>query len=231
MTDFIEHNIDELTNEPLTPLTPLHSNNFEQRDTEIMDERYFKCSMSSLFSHKFQKVMKAGGLQNISKSFSPSKNMEAILKSGESDGGAGGEFFLQTYDKKFFIKTINSSEEVVLQKIIDDYSQHFQENSQCFISKIIGYFIFDFQITGSNLKVIVLESVFKDHFDLVDRKYDIKGSKFQRRVLQPGNTQPNQRISKTLKDLDFLDIEKHIDLSPVLGTKIMKQLKNDVSFF
>lgn len=54
------------------------------------------------------------------------KNQRAIRNSGESDGGAGGEFFLVTFDKKFFIKTINEEEEGVLNNLIEEYSLHFQ---------------------------------------------------------------------------------------------------------
>lgn len=77
-----------------------------------------------------------------------SKNQKAIKSSGESDGGAGGEFFLVTHDKRFFIKTINSEEEQVLENIIEDYSCYMREVPGTYIARIIGYFVFDFKISN-----------------------------------------------------------------------------------
>lgn len=64
-------------------------------------------------------------MKEIGSSFEVELNSKAINNSGESDGGAGGEFFLCTYDSNFIIKTINSEEEIVLKKVIEDYSCHF----------------------------------------------------------------------------------------------------------
>lgn len=67
--------------------------------------------MLSMFSKKFQNIIQSGEFGEFSDSFAVNNNKSAIESSGESDGGAGGEFFLCTYDKRFFIKTISSEEE------------------------------------------------------------------------------------------------------------------------
>lgn len=68
-----------------------------------------------------------------------------------------------TYDKRFFIKTINKEEENVLNKIIEEYKEHMKTYKQTFIIRIIGYFLFDFEITSQSIRVIVFENVFRDN--------------------------------------------------------------------
>ena len=67
-----------------------------------------------MFSKKFTNIIKSGNFGEFSDSFLVANNKKAIESSGESDGGKGGEFFLCTHDKWFFIKTISSDEEIVL---------------------------------------------------------------------------------------------------------------------
>ena len=67
--------------------------------------------MLSMYSKKFQNIIASGEFGEFSDSFLVNNNKKAIESSGESDGGAGGEFFLCTFDKRFFIKTISSEEE------------------------------------------------------------------------------------------------------------------------
>lgn len=77
------------------------------------------------------------------------------------------------------------------------------------ITRIIGYFVFDFKISSNSLKVIVMENVFKLNMNYIHRKYDIKGSKYKRRVLDGKNHSTDKDIIKsTLKDIDFLNIDK-----------------------
>lgn len=52
-----------------------------------------------------------------------------------------------TFDKRFFIKTITSDEEKVFENIISEYRDHHIEYPNTFIIKIIGYFVFDFDIS------------------------------------------------------------------------------------
>ena len=55
--------------------------------------------MNSMYSKKFIDIIENSAYKDFSDSFSVKKNQKAIDNSGESDGGAGGEFFLITYDK------------------------------------------------------------------------------------------------------------------------------------
>ena len=57
-----------------------------------------------------------------------------------------------------------------------------------------------------------MENVFKGKPELIQRRYDMKGSTFARKVLhQYSIFKPSQMISKTLKDIDFLNLEINIE--------------------
>jgi len=114
-----------------------------------------------MFSKKFQEILEKNEYEDFSASFDVEKNKSAIESSGESDGGAGGEFFLLTHDKQYVIKTISADEDKVFSSIITDYSKYLCENQECFIGKILGYFVFNFRRTNQDLRVIVIENVFK----------------------------------------------------------------------
>ena len=67
--------------------------------------------------------------------------------------------------------------------MMPDYAQHFNLMRGTFISPILGYFNFEFN-SNNNLKVIVMSSVFNSIPKVIHRKYDMKGSKFNRKVLK-----------------------------------------------
>ena len=107
--------------------------------------------MSSLYTKKFQSIIDAFGYKDFHSSFDVKKNKKAIENSGESDGGAGGEFFLMTKDKQFVIKTINKDEERVFSQIIQSYSEYLVINQNSFIGKILGFFVFEFKKTNQSI--------------------------------------------------------------------------------
>ena len=73
------------------------------------------------------------------------KNFDGIQKSsGEGDGGASGEFFYITTDRRIIIKTISNEELAIFKSILQNYYKHFQENEHSLITKIYGVFSFDF---------------------------------------------------------------------------------------
>lgn len=128
-----------------------------------------------------------------------------------------------TYDKRFVIKTIRTDEEKVLGKIIEDYKDHFQSHTNTFIVRIIGYFVFDFEISSQNLRVIVFENVFKGKPSLIKRRFDMKGSTFSRQIIKDySEVNKLGRIKETLKDIDFDEIEKEIILNNQDKNKVIK---------
>ena len=83
---------------------------------------------------------------DIFTSFKLCKNKKNIIKAGQSDGGAGGEFFFSTFDNKLIIKTISSSELQVFKDNLEKYYEHFVKNPNSLIAKILGVYTIKFDI-------------------------------------------------------------------------------------
>lgn len=67
----------------------------------------FKCTVTSVFHHKFAKICDMDGLtqEQLVKSLDVVKNKEKVFQAGEG-AGASGSFFFFSYDNKFLLKTI-----------------------------------------------------------------------------------------------------------------------------
>ena len=160
------------------------------------------------------------------------KNEDRIKKAGESGGGASGELFMFSHDGKLILKTATENEVEIFLKIMVDYKEHLRLNKRSQISKIIGLFDFIFDGSDKSIKLILMENLFVLNSDAMLRKYDMKGSKHSRKVLKHYNDLPeDKRVDKILKDLDFLELDKDIDVSPEQREEIVKSIGADVDFF
>jgi len=123
----------------------------------------------------------------------PAKNEEQIKKSGQSDGGASGEFVFFSHDRRLFIKTMTAEEFDIAAAPEGDflwrYHRHLTENPKSLISKIFGIFTIQFTYMdekGGDKKysepfhLMVLENLAnlneKQWGEMVYSAYDIKGS-------------------------------------------------------
>jgi 1-phosphatidylinositol-4-phosphate 5-kinase len=163
--------------------------------------------------HIFSKIVDTHPTElDFSSSLNLFLNHAQIQKAGESGGGASGEMFMFSHDKKLIIKTITNEEYSVFVKILFEYGQHFSKHKQSLIGKIFGLFDFKFSEGLPSLKIILMENLFTMPSDAILRKYDMKGSKHDRQVLQNyDETTAETKVSKILKDLDFTKIDKHIE--------------------
>lgn len=207
----------------------------EQRNTS-MDEnlkKLYECTFNSLYGKKFSNLIDSLNNPDMAESFDLKRNKNSIKKSGESDGGAGGEFFLITYDKRFIVKTISEEEKNIFGDFIEIYSEYFRANKSSFIGKIIGVFEFNFKLTSQTTRVIVMENIFWRRPALIHRRYDIKGSSYKRCVLGKNSVIENKhhKIDKTLKDIDFSMIEDRIVFKKDIRDFLIEQLRKDVEFF
>lgn len=198
------------------------------------DNQIFECSVSSIGALTFKSIIGQAALQNIDRSFKTAYNREQI-KGCSVSGGAGGEFMMFTYDRKYMIKTLQEEELAVLRSILPKYQQHFAANPRSFITRIIGAFSFDFKKTGQKVHVFVMEFVFHGVDKLLFRKYDLKGSKHKRNVLDMRKSDlvliKRERRSETLKDIDFKEIDGMIRFEPRIRNFLVNQLTEDSRFF
>jgi len=125
-------------------------------------------------------------------------------------------FFL-THDKRLILKTTDDEEAKLFISILEDYSLHFRSNPESQIARIFGLFELKFQeVGGRNIKIFVMEAIGPSEQDAILRKYDLKGSSYDRQVERSYKSlDPASKIDKILKDIDFQNIENNfeIDLS------------------
>ena len=217
-----------------------HSTNLLIPDENLSGE------MQILYAKDFSRLVVQRGhhLREIEKAFSVELNRKCIKKMGKSkkgggDGGASGEFFFVTHDGRFFIKTITEEEEVVFMDMIGEYITHLLENGNSLIGRIVGYFVFKFDILDQQIKVIIIENIFLLEKNLIRRKYDLKGSTYKRKVLKASDRRISMgsdlkqefKENNTMKDLDFNKIEGKIVLNEEDYYELLNLINKDVTFF
>ena len=166
-------------------------------------------------AHIFSKILDTHPSElDFSASLNIFLNDAQIQKAGESGGGASGELFMFSHDNKLIVKTITNQEFAVFLDILYDYGGHFRKHKRSVIGKIFGLFDFKFSTGLPSLKIIVMENLFTMPSDAVLRKYDMKGSKHDRKVLQSYESiTQDSKVPRILKDLDFLEIDGCISTS------------------
>lgn len=161
------------------------------------------------------------------------KNKEQIRKAGESGGGASGELFMFSADKKLILKTITKEEFLVFLAIIKDYCKHLNEHPNSLIGRIYSLYSVEFTDTRKKVYLILMENVFSKVFGPILRKYDMKGSTYKRKVrANYQDISSLSEISEILKDVDFDEIEKRISFKTEDQRKsILDRLQTDSHFF
>ena len=172
-------------------------------------------------------------LVNFEKSLDVNMNAETIKKAGENKGGASGELFMFSHDNKLILKTITNDEFVVFTDILYNYSEYLKYNKSSQIARIYGMFEFRFTDSEKTMKLIVMENLFTLPSNAILRKFDLKGSTFSRKVKKSYDGFDKYSPEKeVMKDLDFLEIEKHINcLDKGRRMEILASLRRDVDFF
>lgn len=133
----------------------------------------------------------------------------------DGQGGKSGQLFFLTHDRRLILKTTNEEEAKVFLNILYDYSEHFRTSPTSQIGRIFGLFNIKFEDAGGkNIKLFVMEALDPLETGATLRKYDLKGSEYDRKVLQNFESLSlHSPIDKILKDRDFenLDINFRLD--------------------
>ena len=146
---------------------------------------------------------------------------EQEKKAGDGEGGASGELFVMSLNKKFILKTVSYEEGKQFDKLVDDmgYFNHVNvQNETSIMPKIFGYFEFCFtKLYNKKQYVIIMENIVPIKSDAIIRKYDLKGSTVSREVFKEtlDNTQSEsnevyKKVSATdglLKDINWKKLE------------------------
>eukprot|EP00834_Sanchytrium_tribonematis_P008958 NODE_1317_length_1360_cov_0.987312.p1 type:complete len:407 gc:universal NODE_1317_length_1360_cov_0.987312:1338-118(-) len=136
--------------------------------------------------------------------------------------GKSGSFFYFSHDYRFIIKTIHHVEHKLLLKILPSYVEHVQKYPHTLLSRFFGLHRVK-EPGGRKIHFVVMQNLFPPNKD-VHEIYDLKGSTFGRFVTE----NENKKQSTVLKDLNWRDKQKHLELGPKKRSWLFKQIEIDV---
>lgn len=161
----------------------------------------------------------------IKTSLDTNANAKQLFKAKESSGKSGS-FMFSSYDKRFLIKTMNTSEQRVFIEALPQYLAHLKNNPKSLIAKIYG--IYTVKMEGlKDVYILLMDNLFL-HVQNKISEFDLKGSIVNRVVHQPFLVEKN-----CLKDLNLLEISAK---TPFLHfqrfdmRQICKRILQDITF-
>jgi 1-phosphatidylinositol-4-phosphate 5-kinase len=137
--------------------------------------------------------------------------------------GKSGSFFYFSRDYKYIIKTIHHSEHKLLRKILPEYYRHVENNPNTLISQFYGLHRVKMAY-GRKIHFVVMNNLFPPHRD-IHQTFDLKGSTIGR-DLHESDLERNPRA--TMKDLNWVRRNRHIEVGPTKRDFFIEQLKRDV---
>lgn len=139
--------------------------------------------------------------------------------------GKSGSFFYFSRDYKYIIKTIHHAEHKFLRMILKDYYHHILANPNTLLSQFYGLHRVKLPY-GKKIHFIVMNNLFPPHRD-IHRTFDLKGSTIGRDFREE-DLEKNPRA--TLKDLNWLRRNLHLEFGPIKKDAFVAQMEKDVAF-
>lgn len=137
--------------------------------------------------------------------------------------GKSGSFFYFSRDYKYIIKTIHHAEHKTLRKMMRDYYSHVLDNPNTLLSQFYGLHRVKVAF-GRKIHFLVMNNLFPPHRD-IHETFDLKGSTVGRDYKDDG-----KKTKPTLKDLNWLRMNKHLEFGPEKQSPFLEQLRRDVKF-
>ena len=138
--------------------------------------------------------------------------------------GKSGSFFYFSRDYKYIIKTIHHAEHKLLRKVLKDYYKHVIENPNTLISQFYGLHRVKIPY-GRKIHFVVMNNLFPPHRD-IHHMFDLKGSTVGRDFREE-DMALNPRA--TLKDLNWLRRDLHLEFDEKIKQVFIEQLRRDVA--
>lgn len=156
-------------------------------------------------------------------------NIETFEGLGSS--GQSGSFFFTTPDKRYLVKTISKEEFELFLKILQNYYEHLSKNNHSLIAKIYGLHKIRLKIKGKQTEwiIVVMQNIMCTSKEIL-AKYDLKGSTYKRKTKGFKKAGDSSKNSAPGKDLDFLEGNQPLKLSPKYYNETMKRLQTDCDF-
>ncbi|KAF7800354.1 hypothetical protein EIP86_011604 [Pleurotus ostreatoroseus] len=136
--------------------------------------------------------------------------------------GKSGSFFYFSRDYRFIIKTIHRTEHKFLRRILPQYHAHIKNNPHTLLSRFYGLHRVKLP-HGRKIHFVIMNNLFPPHKD-VHETYDLKGSTVGREYPEP-KMRENPRA--VLKDLNWINRSKTLELGPEKRALLTEQLKRD----
>ena len=138
--------------------------------------------------------------------------------------GKSGSFFYFSRDYKYIIKTIHHAEHKLLRKVLREYYNHVVDNPHTLVSQFYGLHRVKIAF-GRKIHFVVMNNLFPPHRD-IHQMFDLKGSTIGRDFKEE-DLAKNPRA--TLKDLNWLRRDMHLELGQGKRAAFIEQMKRDVS--
>ena len=134
--------------------------------------------------------------------------------------GKSGSFFYFSHDYRFIIKTIRSEEHRLFMRFLPAYYEHVRGNPHTLLSQFYG--LHRVKLPGRRkIHFVIMNNLFPSHRD-VHEVYDLKGSTVSREQL-------SAKPSAVLKDMNWLQRDRYVELGPQKRAQFERQLRADVS--
>ncbi|KAL2063925.1 hypothetical protein VTL71DRAFT_4419 [Oculimacula yallundae] len=137
--------------------------------------------------------------------------------------GKSGSFFYFSRDYKYIIKTIHHAEHKFLRKILREYYAHVEQNPNTLLSQFYGLHRVKMPY-GRKIHFVVMNNLFPPHRD-IHKTFDLKGSTIGRDFKEE-DLEKNPRA--TLKDLNWLRRNLHLEFGPEKRRVFFEQMEKDV---
>lgn len=137
--------------------------------------------------------------------------------------GKSGSFFYFSRDYKYIIKTIHHAEHKFLRRILKEYYVHVENNPNTLLSQFYGLHRVKIPY-GRKIHFVVMNNLFPPHRD-IHKTFDLKGSTVGRDFKEE-DLEKNPRA--TLKDLNWLRRNLHLEFGPEKRRIFFEQMERDV---
>ncbi|CAF0781836.1 unnamed protein product [Adineta ricciae] len=130
----------------------------------------------------------------------------------------------QSCDRRFVLKCITKEDVEQIHNILPEYHRYIVETQG---DTLLPHYYALYRLTVDDKEnyILVMRNVLSTKYK-IHYKYDVKGSTVDRRATDKEKSNP----CPTLKDIDFVESKRTIDLGPEQKRVFMERLKRDVKF-
>lgn len=199
-------------------------------------ENYFISEYAPVIFNNIRKMFNINK-ENYINSISPQEFITEIMISSSTiieqlvSTGKSGSMFYYTKDGRFIIKTISKDEYYFLRKILKDYFIYLKKNINTFLPKYYGCYKLIKKIHNNKERIyfVTMDNIFSTKKE-IHLRYDLKGSKVGRQVLNDVYFKKGEKYQYALKDIDFENNTKNIFLNETIKKRILNQIRSDTDF-